>query len=121
MQFKCPLGPNHVVVYFSPRNEINLIDISLISKTPTDSIMWNGRPTYIIMYSWLKERTPLTFCMEFRVPTNWSKPIIDIALTGIYLNDKTHVKTPQFLQFLTDFPKWTNVIAWLGVYEAWVY
>jgi len=114
-------GPNHVSLYISPRPRVVLTDISLVAKPPEAIITWNGRPAYIIMYTWAKERAPLTFSMDFKTPANWSGPIFDIALTGKYMNDKTIVKTPHFAEFLNEFPSWTDTVAWLGTYESWVY
>lgn len=90
-------------------------------ELPSDPIIWNGRPLYVVMYTWGKEKTPLNVTLEFETPPNWNSPIFDIALMGNFKNERTYVKTPNFINFLREFPDWTDVIAWVGVYESWVY
>ncbi|KAF5270864.1 hypothetical protein FQA39_LY08309 [Lamprigera yunnana] len=114
-------GPNHVAVYLSPKANINILEISLLSKSQLEPIIWNGRPTYIIMYSWMKSRSSLNFYIDFQTPLNWTNPTFDVALTAKYINDKTFTKTPKFSQFLVEFPKWTDVVVALATFEQWVY
>ncbi|KAK4883835.1 hypothetical protein RN001_000106 [Aquatica leii] len=114
-------GPNHVALYLSPKSNINVLEISLLSKSQLRPIIWNGRPTYIIMYSWMKSRSSLNFFIDFQTPLNWTNPTFDVALTAKYINDKTFIKTPKFMQFLEEFPKWTDVVTALATYESWVY
>lgn len=76
---------------------------------------------YVIIYTWGKEKTPLNLTLDFETPSNWNRPIFDIAMIGNHKNDKTNVKTSQFVEFLREFPEWTTSQVWLSQYESWVY
>lgn len=97
-----------------------LLNTSL-AEVPLETMIWNRRPAYIILYTWGKTNTPLVFSLDFVSPPKWKDPIFEIALTGKYFDDRTNMKTPQYTQFLNQFPNWTDIIPSLGSYESWIY
>lgn len=115
------VGPNYLMVYISTRDKIKLVKTNLIPELPSEPIIWNGRPAYMMMYTSGKENTPLTFSLEVEGPINWNGPKFDVALIGKYMHDRFNVKTPHYLKFLGEFPNWADVIPWLATYESWVY
>ncbi|KAF5280389.1 hypothetical protein FQR65_LT03198 [Abscondita terminalis] len=114
-------GPSHINIVVSARQNAKFIATSLVDKLPSNVIMWNDKPTYVILHTWGLESTPLLFTLDFEVLTNLEEKILDIAISGRCMHDRTNVKTPQFVQFLNEFPEWADVAPYLATYESWVY
>ncbi|KAF2903089.1 hypothetical protein ILUMI_03105 [Ignelater luminosus] len=114
-------GPSQFTLYISAKPGAKLIRMNLVPELPSNPVIWNGRPLYVVLYTWGKEKTPLNVTLDFEIPPDWNSSIFDIALMGNFKDERTYVKTPHFAQFLREFPDWTDVIAWIGVYESWVY
>ncbi|KAK4883948.1 hypothetical protein RN001_000219 [Aquatica leii] len=114
-------GPSHMHIALSAKPNTTLMSTSLVDRLPENPIIWNNKPTYVIMHMWGVESTPLLFTLDFKVPKYWEGPIMDIAVVGHCVHDRTNVKTPQFVQFLNEFPKWADVTPYLTTYDSWVY
>ncbi|GJQ76385.1 hypothetical protein Trydic_g2102 [Trypoxylus dichotomus] len=115
-------GPNSMDIYLSPKEGINFLNISLNTFLPTEQPLWNNRPTLYILYANGKENVPLHFFVDFELPENWSKSIVDIAVVGKYNQADNNIYTKEFQDFMNSFPEWTVIttIA-LAYYESWVY
>lgn len=109
-------------MYLSPKEGINVVNISLNSFVPTEQPVWNNRPTIYILYVNGKENVPLNFYVDFEVPENWDGLILDIAIAGKYIHENVNVLTAEFENFLASFPEWTvlTTVA-LAHYESWIY
>jgi len=118
-------GPDRLEIYISPKTNFNLTSISLTPELPPEPIIWNDRPLYTILYTGGKNYPPLSFSLQFEAQNgnggSESTSTFDIALVGRYLHDNINEKTPHFKQFLSEFPDWTDVAAWLSAYASWVY
>lgn len=114
-------GPDHQAIYLSPKENVELKNISLLNDSMAPSVEWNNRPTYIIVHTYGKEKTDLNFQFDVKLPQMWynHSSTVDIALIGSYVH-KRIVRTPQYLEFLKKFPKWADVVPFVGAYESWM-
>ncbi|KRT78797.1 Peptidase [Oryctes borbonicus] len=113
------IGPDHFNVYFSPKTNIRLVRISLDAVIPENVPIWNGRPLYFVNFVWGLSKSPLEFSVDLEVPEDWNTTIMDIAISGKYVHNKKHQHTLQFQAFLSDFPKWTNIVPTIANFESW--
>lgn len=92
----------------------------LLNETFGPTIEWNGRPTYVILHTYGKEKAELNFEFVVEVPQEWkNSSTVDIAVTGSYVH-KRIIRTPQYLELLKKFPDWADVQPFVGAYESWV-
>lgn len=98
-----------------------MANISLLDQLPKDVIKWNNRPTYVIVYTFGKEVTPLNFLFDIEIPkdVNSSNTSVEIALIGRYVQ-KRIIRSPQYQLFLEQFPDWVDMTAWVGAVESWI-
>lgn len=93
--------------------------ISLVDKVPETVPVWNGRPVYLIVYTY-GIATPLNFQFDVEVPKNWNgNSTVEIAVVGRYVQ-KNVIRMPLYQKFLDQFPEWADVQAWLGAFESWI-
>ncbi|KAK5648928.1 hypothetical protein RI129_003820 [Pyrocoelia pectoralis] len=113
-------GPSHMHITISPRINATLIKNNLVPHVPK-TLIWNNRKIYIILHVSGAEVTPLSISLNFQVPANWEGPTFDIGISGKCVHDRTNLKTPQYVKFLSSFPEWADVVPHLATYETWVY
>lgn len=99
---------------------MKLVNISLLDEELTPTVQWNGRPTYIILHTYGKEKASLNFEFDVEVPQDWSQTTtVDIAMIGSYVH-KRMTRTPQYSELLKKFPDWADVVPFVGAYESWI-
>ena len=123
--------------FIQPLENVKLVDW-LFDRQPIDK---KFEPPYFVYFSYALDPTPLRFHLEFQVSKqkkkknknknkiffflikpkhdtkNWSGPTFDIAVMGH--NVHTSNFTDEFKEFLSAFPKWSYVTAWLSSYHSW--
>uniref|UniRef100_A0A1Y1MHI6 FXNA-like protease n=2 Tax=Photinus pyralis TaxID=7054 RepID=A0A1Y1MHI6_PHOPY len=114
------LGADSMSIYLSPKNGAKLDAISLVENLP-DPIVWEKRSVYLIMYTSGKGKPQLTFTVSIKKPDVWNASVVDVAVAGKFMNDKYFVKTKAYEYFLAQFPKWTTLYPWLGIYKSWTF
>lgn len=92
---------------------------SLLDKTDNE-VFWNDRPYYFFVYTCGKEVTPLNAAFDIEVPENHSGPTMDFAVAGNYVHPKKFRMTPDFAKFLSKFPGWVDMTAWVANYQSWI-
>lgn len=113
-------GPDHQGIYLSPKSNASLLNTSLADGPSEPSVEWNGRPVYIIIHTYGKEKAELNFSFDVEVPDDWKQSYtVDIAMFGSYVHKRIQ-KTPQYLDLLKKFPDWADVVPFVGAYESWV-
>lgn len=100
------------------------MDWSFIDFIPQNPYLWNGRPTYFILYGYgLMPDKPYSFYIDVensQSSKEQNSTSFDIVLTAQYVHhDKS--RTKQYQNFLNKFPSWTHVTAWMNSYHAWVF
>lgn len=114
------VGPDHIAIFLSPKPQVEVVNWSFIDTVPPDPYIWNGRPTYFIMYGFgLMPSAPYSFWIDV-TSENENNPLLDIVVTGQYVHhEKT--RTKEYTDFLNKFPSWTHKTAWITSYHAWIY
>nr|CAD7394429.1 unnamed protein product [Timema cristinae] len=111
-------GPENMGLVVSVVPNVELVRWSFEADLPAKGIKWLDRSAYFIHYTSGSTGTAWDFWLDFEVPSNVSRPIIDIALSGHYFTDKRN-KSPQFSEFLNKYPEWTHVTAWTVSYKSY--
>nr|CAD7259494.1 unnamed protein product [Timema shepardi] len=111
-------GPENMGLVVSVVPNVELVRWSFEADLPAQGIKWLDRSAYFIHYTSGSTGTAWDFWLDFEVPSNVSRPIIDIALSGHYFSDKRN-KSPQFSEFLNKYPEWTHVTAWTVSYKSY--
>ncbi|KAF7287971.1 hypothetical protein GWI33_000031 [Rhynchophorus ferrugineus] len=114
------IGPDRMTVYLVPKSNVTVQNISLVQELYTPQHQFRGRPMYFILYQATKDNLDFQFTFTVEVPDNWDGPTVDFVVIGRYAHDKRYPRTPPFLNFLSQFPTWTDKIAWLSTYQAYV-
>ncbi|GJQ79156.1 hypothetical protein Trydic_g5407 [Trypoxylus dichotomus] len=112
-------GPDHFNIYFSPKTNIRLVNNSFDALIPKNVPVWNGRLLYFANFVWGVSKSPLEFSIDLEVPENWNTTVMDIGISGKYIHEKKNQHTPQFQAFLSDFPKWANIVPAIANFESW--
>ncbi|KAL3287811.1 hypothetical protein HHI36_002272 [Cryptolaemus montrouzieri] len=113
-------GPDHSMFYLSPKKNLKLLSMSLVDKLADEDVLWNDRPYYFFVYTCGKEVVPVEAIFDFSVPENHSGPVMDIAVAGNYVHPKKFRMTPDFKKFLSKFPDWADMTAWVANYQSWI-
>lgn len=119
MEFKAS-GPDHMSLFISPKEGINVTAISLLEETPEADLKWKGRDVFYIKYGYGKEAA-LEFTVEVKTPENWNKPTLDLLISGHYVHVRLNEKSDEFKRVLSELPDWTDVMPALSSYEAWIF
>lgn len=112
-------GPDRLMFYLSPKKNLNLHKTSLLDKMG-HQVFWNDRPYYFFVYVCGKEVTPVNALFDIEVPENHTGPTMDIAVSGNYVHPKKFRMTQDFSKFLSKFPDWADLTAWVANYQSWV-
>ncbi|XP_001640905.2 endoplasmic reticulum metallopeptidase 1 [Nematostella vectensis] len=115
-------GPDHMTVYFSPANGVDLFTSSLGDMKPTADLSETSRTTYFLYYSHGTRSEPWEFWVEFEVDKQLPKGshILDLAVAAHYLN-KPWSETPFLSELLRQTPDWVFSISWVNIYQSWAY
>nr|CAD7589286.1 unnamed protein product [Timema genevievae] len=111
-------GPENMGLVVSVVPNVELVRWSFEADLPAQGIKWLDRSAYFIHYTSGSTGTAWDFWLDFEVPSNVSRPIIDIALSGHYFSDKRN-KSPHFSEFLNKYPEWAHVTAWTVSYKSY--
>lgn len=115
------VGPDHMGVFLSPAIGINVLSWSLAGGEVLKGPEWRaGRPTHYIFHSSGKDNDSWEFWLELEVPRSHydGNELLDIAITGHHLHG-SQMKSPQFQQFLSQFPGWSYPVGWTAAYKAY--
>lgn len=132
-------GPHHTSIFLDPVDDAKLVDWSF-TKDPLDLSL---PPPHYVYWSYALDPTPLRFNVEFEVGStskiifnefskithlinliyqhanaSWSGATFKIAIMGHRTNDDMFIGE-DFREFLTEFPPWAHVNAWIGSYGSW--
>lgn len=118
------MGPAYMNLQVSPQNGAELVEWSFNDELVVSHI-WNNRKVYFINYIHGVNDfyyTDYEFSLTFQVEVGWNQPyVFDIAHSAMFIHDEEHenTKTPEFVEFLDSFPRWTNVQNWTAYYAAY--
>ncbi|ALC42477.1 CG9416 [Drosophila busckii] len=108
-------GPDHISIFIEPSADAMLVDWSF-TKEPLEKKL---KPPYYIYWGYALDPTPLRFNLEFEHDSdNWSGSTFKIAIMGHRIHDDMFIKE-DFREFISKFPSWTHVNAWIGSYSSW--
>lgn len=114
-------GPDHMGIYFSPAIGVRIKSWSFSDGKILDGPPWkDDRPTYYIFHSHGISPTPWQFWVEFQVPRSYTKEhhdLMDLAISG-HITHGSGMKSPEFKQFLDQFPAWSYPVGWTATYKS---
>lgn len=114
-------GPDRLTIYLIPKQDVILHNTSLVETLYTPKHTFQERPMYFVLYQFGIGEMDFKFDFTVEVPDNWdSTTALDFVVIGRYVHDRKITRTPQFLNLLSQLPKWTDTISWLASYQAYV-
>lgn len=115
-------GPDHTNVYLSPVEGFQIKGISMIKKEDFTeyNMKWKKRNIHFIKYAWGKEATPLKFDVDLEsLKGGDRKGVLEVVVCGHYMHHNKNHNTAEHVEFLSQFPSWTEVMPGLASYVSW--
>ncbi|XP_075217338.1 endoplasmic reticulum metallopeptidase 1-like isoform X2 [Lycorma delicatula] len=118
------VGAHQMLVFFSPKDGIKLIDWSFDEEPPSYGLSWDSRPTYIIRFSaGGSGESELNFYLDLGILPGYNTQNfhLDIALAGHYIEDMTRHKNDLLKDYTKSFLTWGHVTTWISLYRSYIY
>ncbi|CAH1955288.1 unnamed protein product [Acanthoscelides obtectus] len=115
-------GPDRLGIYLVPFKNVMMTNMTLMDTSVTTMAGYpysQNRRLYFVLFTYGKDYAPLRITFDL-TGAELDSPSADVVVTAKYVHDKKIVKTPQYEKFLSRFPDWADLTAWLGAYSAYV-
>ncbi|XP_048508807.1 endoplasmic reticulum metallopeptidase 1-like isoform X2 [Athalia rosae] len=112
-------GPDHMALFFSPRDGVTISNWSLVDGINTPIIV-NGRSLHFVVHNYAVEPQGATEIWLDLAVSDGVSPVIDIALNAHYLHNTTATKTP-YASILEQLPLWAAPLHWSSTYKSYIF
>ncbi|XP_060528261.1 endoplasmic reticulum metallopeptidase 1-like isoform X2 [Cylas formicarius] len=113
-------GPDRFTLYLAPKESVTVTNLSLVDEVKPSAATFKHRPVYFVLYQRGKGGNNFSFTLDVEVPGNWNGTAMDIAVTCRYVHEDTMNRTPEFKTFLSQFPEWADLTAWVAAYYTYI-
>lgn len=112
-------GPDHMSLYISPNESFKLVQWSWTDKIPPSGLQWKNRDVHFVSFFYgNNDDTPFECSFDVIVyPSTYTGSLGTIGLVGQYMHQDDD-KTPEYKEFIDNFPKWSAAYHWVSSYES---
>lgn len=103
-------------LFFSPKSEFSVANISLTETVPKGTFKWGSRHVYCAACIWGVVQTPTNFYIDIETPANYNGAVLDFAVVAQHFT----ANKDEFNILLNKFPPWTALAAGTSTYESWI-